>query len=49
MDSEDRQLVLKVTGSIIEQLTKLSNKECPLTETEEPYEFDTLNEVLMVS
>ena len=46
---EDRQLVLKLAGSVIEQLTKLSNKEYPLTETEEHYELDTLTEVLTVS
>lgn len=53
MDEEDRQLVLKVGGSIIEQLTKLSKKECPaecpLLESEEPYKLDTLSEYFEVS
>ena len=50
---EDRQLVLKVGASIIEQLTKLSKKECPaecpLLESEEPYKLDTLSEYFEVS
>ena len=49
MLEEDRQLVLKVAGSIIEQLTKLSKKECPLLENEEPYRLDTLSEYFEVS
>ena len=49
MLEEDRQLVLKVAGSIIEQLTKLSKKECPLLEIEEPYKLDTLSEYFEVS
>ena len=49
MEEEDRQLVLKYAGSVIEQLTKLSNKECPVLQTEEPYDLDTLSEVLSVS
>ena len=49
MNEEDRQLLLKYAGSVMDQLTKLSNKEFPSPETEEPYDLDTLSEVLSVS